>query len=64
MEDDANFFPPYDAAVLIRNDTLEKYPELEDVLNSIAGILTDEEMASLNAKVDLEQRDPKQVAKD
>lgn len=64
LEDDKNFFPPYDAAVLIRNDTLEKHPELEEILNSISGILTDGEMASLNAKVDLEQKDPKQVARD
>lgn len=64
LEDDKNLFPPYDAAILIRNDALEEHPELEEVLNSIAGILTDEEMASLNAKVDLEQQDPKKVAKD
>jgi osmoprotectant transport system substrate-binding protein len=64
LEDDKNYFPPYDAAILIRNDTLEKYPELEDVLNSLAGLLTDEEMAKLNAQVDIEGKDSKQVAKD
>lgn len=64
LEDDKNYFPPYDAAVLIRNDTLEKYPELEEVLNSLAGLLTDEEMAKLNAQVDIEGKDSRQVAKD
>ena len=64
LEDDKGYFPPYDAAILVRNETLEKYPELEDVLNSIAGTITDEEMAKLNAEVDLEERDPRQVAKD
>lgn len=64
LEDDKNYFPPYDAAILIRNDTLEKYPELEEVLNSLAGLLTDEEMAKLNAKVDIEQQDSKEVARD
>ncbi|MBU5436967.1 hypothetical protein KQI42_03035 [Tissierella sp. MSJ-40] len=63
LEDDKNFFPPYDAAILVRNDILEEYSELEDVLNSIAGKLTDEEMAKLNAQVDLEKKDSKQVAK-
>ena len=64
LEDDKNYFPPYDAAILIRNDTLEKYPELEEILNSLAGLLTDEEMAKLNAKVDIEQQDSKEVARD
>jgi osmoprotectant transport system substrate-binding protein len=40
LTDDRNFFPPYYAAPIIRNETLEKYPELEDVLNSLAGKLT------------------------
>ncbi|MFV0517670.1 MAG: glycine betaine ABC transporter substrate-binding protein [Aminipila sp.] len=64
LEDDQSFFPPYYAAPLVRMDTLEKYPELEEVLNSLAGKLTDEEMSNLNAKVDLEQRASKAVAKE
>lgn len=64
LKDDKNFFPPYYAAPLIRKDTLEKYPELKDVLNSLAGKLNDNTMASLNAKVDLEKKDAKEVAKE
>lgn len=64
LEDDKNFFPPYYAAPIVRMDTLEKYPELEEVLNSLAGKLNDSEMAKLNAQVDLEKKDSISVAKD
>lgn len=62
LEDDKNFFPPYYAAPLIRMDTLEKYPELKDVLNLLEGKITDEKMRKLNYEVDVNGRDPKAVA--
>ncbi|WP_250860552.1 glycine betaine ABC transporter substrate-binding protein [Oceanirhabdus seepicola] len=64
LEDDKSFFPPYYAAPIIRQDTLEKYPELEEVINLLAGKLTDSEMAKLNASVDIDHKDPKTVAKE
>ena len=62
LEDDKSFFPPYYAAPLIRMDTLEKYPELEDVLNLLEGKITDEKMRKLNYEVDVNGKDPKVVA--
>lgn len=62
LEDDKSFFPPYYAAPLIRMDTLEKYPELEEVLNMLAGKITDEKMRKVNYEVDVNGRDPKIVA--
>ena len=64
LKDDRQFFPPYFAAPVIREDTLKKHPEIATVLNRLAGKLTDKEMARLNAQVDLEKKDPKTVAKD
>ncbi|MGI6091675.1 MAG: glycine betaine ABC transporter substrate-binding protein [Negativicutes bacterium] len=63
LEDDKHFFPPYYAAPVVRADTLAKYPEIADALNSLAGKLNDKEMAALNAQVDLEKKDPKVVAR-
>ncbi|MPM91657.1 Osmoprotectant-binding protein OsmX [bioreactor metagenome] len=63
LEDDKRFFPPYYAAPVVRADTLAKYPEIADALNSLAGKLNDKEMASLNAQVDLDKKDPKVVAR-
>ena len=35
-EDDLGFFPKYDAAPVVRQDTLKKFPELEKVLNNLS----------------------------
>jgi len=64
LEDDKNFFPSYFAATLIRNDTLEKYPELETVLEKLTGQINNEEMTEMNYLVEIEKQDPKQVAAD
>ncbi|WP_434642529.1 glycine betaine ABC transporter substrate-binding protein [Thermoanaerobacterium thermosaccharolyticum] len=64
LKDDKNFFPPYYAAPLVRDDTLKKYPELKDVLNKLAGQINDETMRELNYKVDKLGEDPKTVADD
>ncbi|PKM67335.1 MAG: glycine/betaine ABC transporter substrate-binding protein [Firmicutes bacterium HGW-Firmicutes-2] len=64
LEDDKNFFPSYFAATLIREETLEKYPELEDVLALLDGQINNEEMTNLNYLVEIENMDPKVVAED
>jgi glycine betaine/choline ABC-type transport system substrate-binding protein/ABC-type proline/glycine betaine transport system permease subunit len=64
LKDDKNFFPPYYAAPIINNKTLEKYPELETLINKLAGKLDDEKMRELNYKVDKLNEDPAKVAKD
>jgi osmoprotectant transport system permease protein len=64
LEDDRNFFPPYHAAPLIRADTLEAHPELEEVLNMLQGRIDDEKMRELNARVDIDGEDYEQVAID
>lgn len=63
LEDDKQFFPPYDATVIVRGEVLEKHPELEEVLNKLAGRIDDTKMAELNAAVDLDKREPKDVAR-
>src|SRR5699024_10003713 len=64
LEDDKNFFPPYDAAPIIRQEVLDEHPELEDVLNKLANRIDDEKMAELNAKVDLDKEEPEDVARE
>jgi osmoprotectant transport system substrate-binding protein len=64
LTDDMGFFPPYYAAPIIKNSTLEKYPELEDVLNTLANVIDDEAMTDLNYKVDVEGKDVAKVAKE
>ena len=64
LKDDQHFFPPYDAATIINNKTLEKHPELKDVINKLAGKINDEKMIELNYKVDKLGEDPAKVAED
>lgn len=64
LKDDKKFFPPYYAAPIINKKTLDKYPELENVVNKLAGKLNDDKMRELNFKVDKLNMDPRQVAED
>jgi len=63
LEDDRHFFPPYYAAPLVRGDTLQKYPQLEQVLDMLSGIISDEAMRRLNYEVDEDGLKPRDVAR-
>jgi len=52
LQDDRGFFPPYQAAPVIRNDVLKTHPELRQVLDQLAGLLDDTMMQQLNLEVD------------
>ncbi|MEG0051186.1 MAG: glycine betaine ABC transporter substrate-binding protein [Terrisporobacter sp.] len=62
LEDDKLFFPPYYAVPLVREDTLEKYPDLEAVLNKLKGQISEEEMINLNYQVDEQGKTAEEVA--
>ncbi|GAA4395518.1 hypothetical protein GCM10023187_02500 [Nibrella viscosa] len=62
LDDDKNSFPPYYAAPVVRQATLQKYPALQSVLELLAGRLTDSVMTELNYRVDYLHQSPEQVA--
>lgn len=62
LEDDRGLFPPYQGAPLLRADTLKKYPELEPVLNKLAGLITTDEMLKMNYEVDVDGKTANEVA--
>lgn len=64
LEDDRGVFPPYHGAPLCKNETLEKYPELADVLNSLADAIDNNTIQELNYQVDVENRSVEDVAKE
>lgn len=64
LKDDKGIFPPYYAAPIIRESSLEKFPGLEEVLNLLAGKITDSVMTDLNYKTDYLHQTPEKVAKD
>jgi osmoprotectant transport system substrate-binding protein len=61
LEDDKRYFPPYQAAPVVRRETLKKFRGLEETLNQLGGKITEEEMRQMNYAVDVEHRDVKQV---
>lgn len=64
LKDDKNFFPSYKAATVVRKETLEKYPELESILDKLSGIITEEKMIDMNHRVEKNNEDPEDVAED
>jgi osmoprotectant transport system permease protein len=64
LDDDKHIFPPYYAAPIVRQATLDKYPELEPALNKLSGTINDSIMTELNYRVDHLKQDPARVAKD
>ncbi len=64
LRDDRSFFPPYDAAPVIRNALLRDHPEIRDVLATLAGTIGDREMRRMNYAADELKRRPSAVARD
>ncbi|MFI6928593.1 glycine betaine ABC transporter substrate-binding protein [Nonomuraea spiralis] len=64
LEDDKKFFPVYNAAVTVRQETYDKYPTLEKVLQPVIAKLDDATMQQLNARVDVEGQEPAKVSAD
>ena len=66
LEDDLGFFPEYNGALLVRNDLFERFqqaaPNLEEVLNSLGGKISTEEMAQMTYEVDVQGRSVDAVA--
>lgn len=63
LEDDRQFFPPYDASLVATKEILEKYPKLTPVLKRLDGKITTETMQKLNYQVDNNLLEPSVVAK-
>lgn len=64
LQDDKKFFPPYQIAPVVRDDTLGKEPKIKDALNKLAPKLTNETVSSLNWEVDGKKREYADVAKE
>jgi len=63
LDDDRGFFPPYNAAPIVRGETLRKYPQLAQVLDRLAFRIPDKKMIQLNYAVEEEGRGFREVAR-
>ena len=64
LEDDKHLQVNYFCSTVVREDTLEAYPGLEDALMLMDGILSDTDMSRLNYLVEVEEQDESDVAHD
>ena len=64
LEDDKQLFPPYQGAPLMKEALLKKHPELEGVLNKLAGKITESQMSQMNYQVGVEGKPAAKVARD
>ena len=64
LEDDKRFFPPYDAAFVVRGQVLRDHPKIRQALELLAGKIDDTTMQKLNYAVDEEGRPEKEVARE
>lgn len=62
LEDDKNFWPPYNLVPVINQEVLEANPDIADILNAINADLTTEQVIELNAAVDIDGREYEEVA--
>ncbi|MCR6598730.1 osmoprotectant ABC transporter substrate-binding lipoprotein OpuCC [Bacillus halotolerans] len=64
LEDDKQFFPPYDCSPVIPEKVLKEHPELEGIINKLIGKIDTETMQELNYEVDGKLKEPSVVAKE
>ena len=62
LDDDRRYFPPYQAVPLVRAETLQRFPELREILNRLAGKIDAAAMRQMNREVDQEGKKPEDVA--
>ncbi len=62
LRDDRGAFPPSEAALVARTDTLARYPGMRQALNELSGKLTHRIIEQMDAQVEVGGRTPASVA--
>ncbi len=64
LEDDKHYFPPYQAVPLVREASLQRWPQMRAAFAALGGKISAEEMQSMNEAVDGQHRDPADVVRE
>lgn len=64
LEDDKHYFPPYEGVPIVRDDTLERHPEVRAAIAELTGKITSAEMQKMNYAVDGQHRDTAEIARE
>ncbi|MCM3748370.1 osmoprotectant ABC transporter substrate-binding protein [Paenibacillus pasadenensis] len=62
LEDDRQFFPPYDASPVMRKEMQERFPGVKEAIQPLIGTIDIETMVNLNYQVDIEKKSEREVA--
>lgn len=62
LRDDKHAFPPYQACIVVRSDTLSINPQLRAALNELSGKISEAAMRNMNYAVDAQHRPVGDVA--
>ena len=64
LADDKHYFPPYQAVPLVRDESLQRWPQMRAALDRLAGAVTAQEMQAMNNAVDGRHRDVGDVVRE
>jgi osmoprotectant transport system permease protein len=64
LVDDKKYFPPYQAVPIFNQATLKKYPELRTVISKLAGMISTEDIQTMNYQVDTQSRAVPEVVRE
>jgi osmoprotectant transport system substrate-binding protein len=64
LEDDKLIWPPYNLTPIVKQETLDKYPEIAEILNQVTRKLDTSTMIRLSAAVSLQHEEVEDVAKE
>ncbi len=64
LDDDRQYFPPYDAVPVVHASTVLRYPEVGRALARLEGRVTAAVMRRMNNAVDVDKRDPAAVVRE
>lgn len=62
LEDDKNFWPPYNIMPVTRQEILDANADVAEIINKISAAIDTDTMQALNAKVDLDKEEFEDVA--
>jgi osmoprotectant transport system substrate-binding protein len=62
LTDDKRYFPPYEVAIIVREQSLAEFPGLEKALGSLSGKITTDMMRKWNFEVDGQHHPVREVA--
>lgn len=64
LEDDKSFFPKYNVSFVVQKNMMKKYPQIAELFAPVSKKLTNPVLQKLNAQVDVDGKEPADVAYD